>query len=172
MGKLKIVVINGQGGVGKDLFINYCNDFCDYLYSYSTVDFIKHSARRFGWYGTKEPKDRKMLSELKRILKEWNDIPYKKTSEYIDMAKAASVFNDYDEVLFIHCREPEEIERLKKDFDVITVLIRRLEVEQSWDNPSDDNVFDYFYDYVIINNTKDELKQSAEFFINEILEVK
>ena len=59
MGNLKVVVINGQGGVGKDLFVNYCNDFYDYLYSYSTVEFIKHAARRFGWRETKEPKEPK-----------------------------------------------------------------------------------------------------------------
>lgn len=171
MGNLKIVVINGQGGVGKDLFIDYCNEFYDYIYSYSTVEPIKRAATKFGWKGTKEPKDRKMLSELKQILKDWGDVPYKKTAEFIEVAKASSIFNVYDEVLFIHCREPEEIERLKKDFDVITLLIRRPEVEQIWNNKSDDEVFDYFYDYVIINNSKEELKESADFFINEILEV-
>lgn len=171
MGNLKVVIINGQGGVGKDLFVNYCNDFYDYIYSYSTVEFIKHAASCFGWKGEKEPKDRLMLSELKRVLKEWNDLPYKKTSEFIDIAKASAIFNDYDEILFIHCREPEEIQRLKDNFGAITVLIRRPEVEQNWGNTADDEVFDFFYDYVIINNTKEELKESAEFFINEILEV-
>lgn len=172
MGNLKIVVINGQGGVGKDLFVDYCNEFYDYLYGFSTVDFIKYAAHQFGWNGTKEPKDRKMLSELKRILKEWDDVPYKKTAEYIQTAKANAVFNDYDEILFIHCREPEEIQRLKDDFDAIPILIRRPEVERDWGNIADDEVFDFFYDYVIINNSKEELKESAEFFINEILEVK
>ena len=60
--------------------------------SYSTVDFIKFAAAKFGWEGTKEPKDRKMLSELKRILKEWNDVPYKKTVEFIDVAKISAKF--------------------------------------------------------------------------------
>lgn len=172
MGNLKVVVINGQGGVGKDLFVNYCEDVYDFVYGFSTVDFIKYAAHKFGWTGTKEPKDRKMLSELKRILKEWDDVPYKKTAEYIQAAKANAIFNDHDEVLFIHCREPEEIQRLKDDFDAITILIRRPEVEQDWGNTADDEVFDFFYDYVIINNTKEELKESADFFINEILEVK
>lgn len=171
MSDLKIIIINGQGGVGKDLFINYCNDYYEHLYSYSTVDFIKFAAAKFGWEGTKEPKDRKMLSELKRILKEWNDVPYKKTVEFIEVAKVSAKFNDYDEVLFIHCREPEEIERLKKQFNALTILIRRPEVEQTWNNQSDDEVFDYFYDYVIINETKEQLKESAKFFIEEILEV-
>ena len=171
MGNLKVVIINGQGGVGKDLFVNYCEDVYDFVYGFSTVDFIKYAAHKFGWAGTKEPKDRKMLSELKRILKEWDDVPYKKTAEYIQMVKANAIFNDHDEVLFIHCREPEEIQRLKDDFDAMTILIRRPEVEQDWGNTADDEVFDFFYDYVIINNTKEELKGSAEFFINEILEV-
>ena len=172
MGNLKIVVINGQGGVGKDLFIDYCSEFYDYLYGFSTVDFIKYAAHQFGWTGTKDPKDRKMLSELKRILKEWDDVPYKKTAEYIQMIKANAVFNDYDEIHFIHCREPEEIQRLKDDFGAIPILIRRPEVERDWGNIADDEVFDFFYDYVIINNSKEELRESAEFFINEILEVK
>lgn len=168
MGKLKIVIINGQGGVGKDLFINYCNDYYAFLYSYSTVDFIKSIANTCGWKGTKTPADRKMLSELKRVLKEWDDIPYKKTQEFIEIAQNHAKFSEKDEILFIHCREPEEIQRLKDEFNAITVLIRRPEVEKEWGNLSDDEVFDFFYDYIIINRTIEELKQSAQTFIETI----
>ena len=43
----------------------------------STVDFVKEVAKFCGWNGQKTPKDRKFLSDLKNILTQWNDIPYK-----------------------------------------------------------------------------------------------
>ena len=40
MGNLKIVVINVQGGVGKDLFIDYCTDFYDYINNLSLCNLF------------------------------------------------------------------------------------------------------------------------------------
>ena len=168
MSELKVIIINGQGEVGKDTFVDFCKKKRKNVYSYSTVDSIKNFAINFGWTGEKGPKDRKMLSELKRILKEWNDVPYRKMADLIYDIKKYTVEHDENEYIFIHSREPEEINRFKKEFNAVTVLVRREEVEKKWNNKSDDEVFDYFYDYVIINNNLSELEQAAEYFMDNL----
>ena len=61
----KIIVINGQGGVGKDTFIDILNKKGLKIANVSSVDGVKELARMVGWNGAKEDKDRKFLSDLK-----------------------------------------------------------------------------------------------------------
>ena len=58
----------------------------------------------------------------------------------------------YDWILFIDCREPKEIQKLKEQLNATTVLVRRLgdEVNET-SNHADENVFEYEYDYTIKN---------------------
>ena len=73
-------------------------------------------------------------------------------------------------VLFIDDREPEHIDRLKKELNGITLLIRRPGDENiETSNHSDAEVFNYDYDYVIMNDGSiDDLKDEAQRFINSI----
>jgi hypothetical protein len=70
-------------------------------------------------------------------------------------------------VIFIHCREPEEIQRFVEEYDAITVLIRRFEVENlEQSNHADSEIFDYEYDAEVMNNgTLDELREAAKTFL-------
>ena len=78
---MKIVVVNGPAGAGKDLFVTFCAQFLgtDKIRNYSTVDYVKAIAAQIGWDGTKDLKNRKFLSDLKDVLTEWDDIPYRRT---------------------------------------------------------------------------------------------
>jgi len=75
-----------------------------------------------------------------------------------------------DRVLFIHVREPEEIERLWQSIVAIpcyTLLIRRKGIsEKEFGNDSDDSVEKYKYDEIIENNgTIDDLRDAVEHLL-------
>lgn len=156
-----VVVINGQPTSGKSTFVEICRQIKGkkYIYEYSTVDFVKEIAKLSGWNGEKTPENRKFLSDLKELLTNWQDVPFKKTTERIEEFYALA-WNLYriphqQVIAFIHCREPKEIQRFKDYYDeeCVTVLIRRPTIENdNQSNHSDQDVFDYNYDYTIKND--------------------
>ena len=172
---MQIVIINGTPGSGKDQFVKEVQSLIgDYrCYNYSTVDFVKFVALCAGWKEDKTPRNRKFLSDLKKLLAYWNDVPYQKTRREIEDAyRYADTHGCLNEsVMFIHCREPEEIDRFVNDYYAHTLLVQRAaadEIEQS--NSSDANVSDYAYDVIVENNgTIEDLSNAARTYITEIL---
>ena len=138
---------------------------------YSTVDFVKEIARECGWDGTKTLRNRKFLSDLKDLLTRWDDVPCKKVMERVDTLCSLG-FAKHDWILFVDCREPAEIQKLKEMFNGTTVLVRRLGDEMTeTSNHADANVFDYEYDYVVKNYGDLEiLHQEADAFLEFLKE--
>lgn len=161
--KVKII-INGCGGVGKDPFVDYCRIFAN-ITNISSVDKIKEAAKILGWDGSKAEEDRKFLSDLKLLSTGYNNFPY----EYIKQSIDNFMKDKSSNVLFIHLREPEEIEKVKQDFDCITVLVQNINKDHIDSNMADANVHNYEYDFVINNDYDlDRLKQKAISFICEV----
>ena len=174
---MKIIVINGQGGCGKDSFVGYCGYEDEGVYSVSMVDGIKRIAEQLGWRGGKEPDDRKFLSDLKDLAALYSDFPFRQTLKKIK----DTIYNhrryaydyDYDSehelIFFIHARELEDIDRWVYDYGARALIIRRPEVEGEYGNHADDNVFEVEYDYEIWNDGDLYLlKDRAEKFIAQI----
>lgn len=116
----------------------------------STVDFAKKIAKECGWDGSKTLKNRKFLSDLKDLLTEWDDVPFKIIKEYIDREYRLG----FNSIIFVDCREPQEIQKLKDAFNATTVLIRRPAIEKNEiSNHADSEVFNYNYDLTIWNNS-------------------
>lgn len=155
----QVFIINGSGGVGKDTFISLL-DYKATVINFSSVDKVKEVARVAGWNGGKTEKDRKFLCDLKQLCTNYNDMPLNSMKErYESFLKTDAHF------LFLHIREPEEIERAKKIFDAKTILIKRDSVEHITSNMSDGNVYNYNYDIVINNNGDiDEIRDKAICF--------
>ena len=172
---MKIVIINGAPRSGKDTFVGFCLDqLKECGHAFSTVDFVKDVAKYCGWNGEKTPKDRKFLSDLKDLLAEWNDVPYQMIRS--EIAKIYLIAEQYGVdhnkfVIFIHCREPEEINRFVREYGAITVIVRRPDVENvEQTNHADSNVFNYEYDVTIWNGEDlDHLKLAADFFLDKLL---
>ena len=163
---VNVIVVNGYPRSGKDTFVNFCKEKLGaFGVSVSTVDFVKYLAAQSGWDGTKTPKNRKFLSDLKDLLTEWNDVPWKKVEEVFESIKVECFqygLRDSDFFLFIHSREPKEIERFQKEYGALTILIDREEVEGKQSNHSDAEVMNFNYDYIINNDgTLEELKMKA-----------
>lgn len=170
---INIVIVNGFPRSGKTLFTNNCiKELKEYGFTISTIDFVKHIARNCGWNGEKTPKDRKFLSDLKRLLVDWGDVPYRKIEEAIDYIRQVSIqYNIASEnfFLFVDSREPEEIKRFKDEYGAITVLIDRDEVKTKQSNDSDNDVENFEYDYIIKNNgSLKEFQDASLEFLNTI----
>lgn len=162
----QIIIINGSGGVGKDTFIHFCNEICN-VTNISSVDMIKEAALVLGWDYSKTEKGRKFLSDLKLLSTEYNDLPYRYISKNISKFKE----DNWSSVMFIHIREPEEIDRIKKEFDCLTLLIQNVNKSQIVSNMADANVNNYTYDYVISNDSDlDTLRNKAVKFIMNIID--
>lgn len=139
----------------------------------STVDFVKEIAIECGWDGTKTLENRRFLSDLKDLLTHWNDIPYKKILARAKLLDSCDDYNYLDWILFVDCREPAEIQKLKERLNATTVLIRREEVENNEvSNHADFDVFYYDYDLTIYNNSdiihlENEAKKFIEYMKKE-----
>ena len=82
---IHVFIINGAPRSGKDTLVDMFEEYLNMrLDNFSTVDFVKDIAARYGgWDGRKTPKDRKFLSDLKDLFTEWNDIPFADVVERI-----------------------------------------------------------------------------------------
>jgi hypothetical protein len=117
-----IIPVNGKSGVGKDTV-------CEYIrialvttrikpLEYSMVDPIKEIATECGWSGSKRPKDRDGLAELKFILSNWLDYPF---TEFINFVSKHTYLETDVEVakplvIFVHAREYPDILRIFEAF--------------------------------------------------------
>ena len=157
----RIIIINGMGGSGKDTFVEFCAKYAKVM-NVSSVDKVKEAAKILvGWDETKDEKSRKLLVDLKRLSIEYNDYPTK----YILQSSKEFLTNDKD-ILFIHIREINEIEKIKKLLDAETLLLSNPRVKKITSNSSDANVDNYNYDIHIENSgTLEELEQKAIEFI-------
>lgn len=156
-----IFVINGSGGVGKDTFVSLVR--CGKL-NYSSITYIKSVAEKLGWTGGKSEKDRKFLADLKSLVTEYSDIPFKKMCEFIDTAPDNTF-------IFLHIREPKEIERIVERYDAKTILVTRAEVKHITSNKADGDVFNYSYDTIIKNDgSLEDLQSLADDFLEDVLD--
>lgn len=161
MGK-QLVVINGTGGSGKDTFVEFASKY-EKILNFSSVDKVKEIAKIIGWEGGKSEKDRKFLSDLKKLTTEYNDMAFNSLKAAVEGFE-----NSDDEIMFIHIREPEEIQRAVSNFGAKTLLIKRTGLENISSNYSDASVDNYNYDFVIENSTLENLENKAEEFVKKI----
>ena len=162
--KKTVIVINGSGGVGKDTLCDMAAKHYK-VYNVSSITPIKNVAKMCGWNGEKDDRSRKFLSDLKRLTVEYNDFPTKwLMNEYKTFAESE------DEIMFVHIREPEEIEKFVKACDgmVKSLLVscgeRFDKVHRApYGNSSDDGVEKYPYDYKFCNDKP--LEQTEKSFI-------
>ena len=159
----KIIVINGTGGSGKDTFVEYVSKYAK-VYNFSSVDKVKEIAKLIGWTGTKTDKDRKFLSDLKKLTTNYNDM------SFVSIKEAINKFNSSDdEIMFIHIREPEEILKVVEASGAKTILIKRKNLDNINSNTSDMNVDNYNYDYYINNDgTLEDFEEKAKEFLENI----
>lgn len=169
---INVIVINGGAMTGKDTFIDFCKDTDPiFVESISTVDLAKELATRAGWDGIKDDISRKGLSDLKDLLTSWLDAPFKEIGKKLDKMKFTCWQYNLEPdrfYLFVHCREPEEIQRIVDTYNAKALLIKRGELVVT-SNHADANVNDYNYDFIINNNgSLEELRDKAKLFMDAL----
>ena len=158
----KVFIINGSGGVGKDTFCEYVGHYAK-VKVISSIDLVKDYASKMGWNGSKTPRDRKFLSDLKDLLTKYNDYPFRDICQKVLWFK-----EDDNEFLFIHIREPEEIDREKREFNAHTILMVNDNVKGIYSNHADARVLEYNYDIVVDNSgTLKDLEIIAKDFVEK-----
>ena len=165
-----VIIINGAGGVGKDTICSVLRHHRHTLV-YSSIQPIKRIAYEIGWEGEKTDKARKMLSDLKDICTEYNNLPL---MYMVGKLEKAGIEPNVDIVIF-HIREPGEIAKFKQyakhqGYTCKTLLIRSERAQQSYGNHADDDVENYPYDMVYQNDgTLENLdKDFMDFWRKEI----
>ena len=173
LGKKSVIVINGQGQSGKDTAVSFVAE--EYkVKSISEITPIKNIAKMAGWNGEKDDKSRKMLSDLKMLFVEYNNLPLKYALSEIN-----KFLKSDKDVLFVHVREGEEIDKLKASspIKVYTLLMKRTDEDfrqRVYGNSADDKVYDYEYDFTYVGNnkTREDLRISfMQYFKNEVVPI-
>lgn len=155
----QVIIINGSGRSGKDTFCSLCAKYHEVSIC-SSVSEIKRAAMILGWDGQKDERSRKFLSDLKDLATEYSDAPMNYIREYV------KAHQNSDELIFLMIREPNEIEKARKEFDAITLLIKRPNIDQISTNHADRDVDHFDYDWTVYNSgTLDDLDEMAQNFV-------
>lgn len=157
--EFKVFIVNGAPRTGKDTFIRFLTEITEArVCVYSSIDWAKETAlSAFNWNGVKDPRSRKLLSDIKDLGTEWADIPFKRICDML--TKAADNGMEY---FCTNIREPQEIQKLQDWCDsqgifCKSVFIRRLSAEisaaEEQKNSADVQCMNYDYSYEIRNET-------------------
>lgn len=156
------VIINGQSGLGKDTFIEYCSQYvlCNNI---STIDSLRFLANQVFYYEyntksiDKSKEYRNFLHQLKTMIKRYNPNYF---MHYANGRLRENCLN------FIHVREQKEFKDYGK---CITIIVINSDIQLNDDDLSKIDKSNNFncndYDHIINNNgTLEQLKEKAKRF--------
>ena len=181
--KTLIVIINGKGGSGKDTLIKKFTTKTYDVYNVvnvSSIDPIKEATYILG-VSKDSPKSneyRKFLSDLKMLSVDYNNYPF----DYIcdKITKCITDTKNFVNVIFVHIREVEEIQKLcnwcknnvtaSNHCVVKTMLVTSSRTDdKEYGNPADDYTNPYNFQYNVILNNSNDIKVSSTIFNDTIL---
>ena len=163
----KVFITNSSAGNGKDTFAEFLSKYIS-VFKYSSIDLVKEMFETVGISkDNKTEKKRKLWSDGKDMLTQYDDIPFKDITSIVTDFKNNKIET---EVLLIDIREPEEIARAVETFGAETILIDNPNVGKIESNHADANVNNYEYDYIIENDgTLEQLDAIAKLFVRDII---
>ena len=175
---LKAYIINGSGGSGKDLFVEYIehiikeNNYKISVVNYSTIEPINEAIENLGCpINDKSDKAREFRSKVKNAWDEYNEGSINETIDLINSLLDEISIHREDIYLFIHCREPQNIKKtLERSIDlcnISTLLIERIDhLAPNCDKDDPKNIKSINYDIHYTVDTKLDLFNSAMNFIS------
>lgn len=177
MNKTILVLINGHAGVGKDTFVDFCQQHAETkgykVCNLHRSDAPKAALRSLGWDGVKDAETRTILKEmidymeLKGLLNKYLEQQIKTQAEYFDT----------DIILFYHVRDPEIMYSLmekyinNKAIRPISLLIKR-DIEKP-EEPTewwgDLEKAEYTMTVQLPNKDLNASREAAEVFVDFLL---
>jgi hypothetical protein len=171
-----VAIINGSGTHGKDEFIKMVikqRQAKINIYNYSTIDRAKEVAVLLGCpMNDKTEAARNLWSGIKDLAIAYNNGPVKEAVKYVYGAGTFTL-EDEKSIVFIHCREKEEIEKLKVALEkmvdqVITVLVIRPDQPiPKCEKDSTDKILETFYNFTVENRSLTALEDAARSFLDK-----
>lgn len=163
----KVFITNGSAGNGKDTFSEFLSKYIS-VFKYSSIDLVKEMFETVGISkDNKTEKKRKLWSDGKDMLTQYDDIPFKDITSIVTDFKNNKIET---EILLIDIREPKEIARAVETFGAETILIHNPDVRKIESNHADANVEKYEYDYIIENDgTLEQLDKVAKLFVCDVI---
>lgn len=173
----RIFIINGSGGSGKDTFVRLCSNHLKIRNTSKIIPAKRALCELLGitmdeLESNKTEEVRSMLVNLNSIAIKHGDYPTK----FIMNQVREFLCSEEEQVMFIHIREPEEIDKVKglinemiDPMKVSTVLIVSDRVKRITSNTADANVDKYDYDIVIDNSHgMQQLSNEADIFCSSL----
>lgn len=167
---MKVILINGSGGSGKDTVVELTTTYLRNKYQVrntSTIDEVKNIAKTMGWNYEKDEKGRQFLADLKDAWTKYNNGANMKI--FVDILEwdGYETILPKEIVLFVHVREPESIQwfiNQLKDYNisVCSLIVKRENITEFFNN-ADQNVEKFDYDITLINHgTLEDLENICE----------
>ena len=181
---MKILVISGKSGSGKDTFANIMKEKLEQQGKRCLVihfaDLVKHYATDYyGWNGEKDEEGRTLLQTLgtdkvRAIMPEyWAEAVAK-------FLAAITCFNDFDVAFIPDARFPNEIETVfEYNQDSVSIRVERYNengsmylnpdfTQEQLNHPSEVSLDKYPFDYIVENHTMDDFTAAAETILHDI----
>lgn len=208
--KNMFVIINGSGGNGKDTFVKDVTKVAPEhdleVINFSTVDFYKEIIQCIGLYydevkeaaAKKDDKFRSCLARLKSQFDNDYDMDEYLLNKLTDSIGEMNYKNPMDRLIFIHCREPKNIQFTKwyftredtktelshyaESFGILnhnktlevgvrTLLVYGRHEPTEYTNIADRSVYSYNYDYRIDNSgSKKDLEFQARSWLGTLMQ--
>lgn len=162
-----VLILNGPAAGGKGTVCKLLRSTFDLnVIEYSSIDYVKKTAKdKFGWDGKKDAKGRVLLSKVKQLMIEYNDLPFKKVVQVIEYTKKFSMLHSIKfniDVLAVDVREPEEISKIVEYCDTNNIIRRtclvnntkaeRKAIDCALDKLGDLSFNKYVYDIILQND--------------------
>ena len=161
-----VIIMNGRAGVGKDSLMDIARDYFT-VRNLSSVLRIKEAALAAGWDGEYDNRGRQLLADIKMALVKYEPMIITNWL-YAEYLKFKSVEQD---VMFIHIREAEEIEKFKKLVPhAKAILVTRKDGNKMAVDTSENTLNDYPWDFVFAND--EPLKKSGKKFVKLIEKIR
>jgi dephospho-CoA kinase len=173
------ILLGGKAGVGKSASAEYLKDFLTYNFTVKKDSFAyslkECAAESFGWDGRKDIKGRKLLQDIGRIGREYNEDIW--VSKLLDRYKNIDISNRVHILLVDDFRFPNEYAFLcvKSIFKVYCVKIDAPNKEilrntTAYNDVSETSLDDFRFDYVVDNSGSfSDLYKSLDSLMNEII---
>jgi len=181
---MNVVIINGVAESGKDTFVEYVSEVWEgkdlgcVVVNHSTIDSVKEFCQVLGCKIREKSQEARVLwSSVKDAWTKYNNGPAVEA-----IKKIVDYHRDFPHsdtlVFFLHCREPEEIKKIRgclaliPSIKVTTLLVNRPDILAKSNKCVKDNfaavTSGIDYDVIIINESLDGLRKSAENFVSNL----